>query len=73
MTFEQKVLEKFRELPFQDQQEVLVYISRLQEKTRRGPRRSLAGLWADIGVNVSEADISQARDEMWGSFPRDVS
>jgi hypothetical protein len=73
MTVEQQVLEKLRELPLQKQEEVLAYISRLQEKTRRRPRRSLAGLWADLGVNVSEEDICQARQEMWGNFPRDVS
>ncbi len=74
MTVEQQVLEKLRELPLQKQEEVLAYISRLQEKTRKHPsRRSLAGLWADLGVNVSEEDISQARQEMWGNFPRDAS
>ena len=72
MTVEQRVMEKLRELPLQKQEEVLAYISRLQEETRR-PRRSLAGLWADLGVNVSEEDISQARQEMWGNFPRDAS
>jgi mRNA-degrading endonuclease RelE of RelBE toxin-antitoxin system len=71
MTVEQKVLEKLRELPPQRQEEVLAYISHLQEKTRQ-PRRSLAGLWADLDVNVSEKDISRARREMWGNFPRDV-
>ena len=73
MTVEQQVLEKLRELPLQKQEEVLAYISRLKEETRRRPRRSLAGLWADLGVNVSDEDISQARQEMWGNFPRDVS
>jgi hypothetical protein len=73
MTVEQQVLEKLRELPPQKQEEVLAYISRLQEKAPRRPRRSLAGLWADLGVSVSEEDISQARQEMWGNFPRDVS
>jgi hypothetical protein len=73
MTVEQQVLEKLRELPLQVQEEVLAYISRLQERTRRRARRSLAGLWADLGVNVSEEDIFQARQEMWGNFPRDVS
>ncbi len=73
MTVEQKVLEKLRELPLQKQEEVLAYISRLQEKTSQQTRRSLAGLWADLDVNVSEKDISQARREMWGNFPRDVS
>jgi hypothetical protein len=73
MTVEQQVLEKLRELPLQKQEEVLAYIGRLQEETIRRPRRSLAGLWADLGVNVSEEDISQARQEMWGNFPRDVT
>jgi hypothetical protein len=73
VTVEQKVLQKLRELPLQKQEEVLAYINHLQEKAPRGPRRSLAGLWADLGVNVSEDDISQARQEMWGNFPRDVS
>jgi hypothetical protein len=72
LTVEQRVIEKLRELPPQKQEEVLAYISCLQEKTRQ-PRRSLSGLWADLNVNVSERDISQARREMWGNFPRDVS
>jgi hypothetical protein len=72
MTVEQQVLEKLRGLPPQKQVEVLAYISRLQENTDQ-PRRSLSGLWADLGVNVSEKDISEARREMWGNFPRDIS
>ena len=73
MTVEQQVLEKLRELPPQKQEEVLAYISRLQEKTRKQPRRSLAGLWANLGINLSEEDIFQVRQEMWGNFPRDIS
>jgi hypothetical protein len=73
MTFEQQVLEKLRELPPQKQEEVLAYISRLQEKTARLPRRSLSGLWAGLGVDVTEKDISEARREIWGNFPRDIS
>jgi hypothetical protein len=73
MTVEQQVVEKLRGLSLQKQEEVLAYISGLQQETRGRPRRSLAGLWADLGVNVSEEDISQARQEMWGNFPRDVS
>jgi hypothetical protein len=72
MTVEQQVLEKLRGLPPQKQVEVLAYISRLQENTGQ-PRRSLAGLWAGLDVNVSEEDISEARREMWGNFPRDIS
>lgn len=34
-------------------------------------RRSLEGLWADLGVDVSDEDIAEARREMWGGFPRE--
>lgn len=30
---------------------------------------SLYGLWK--GVSISEQDIAEARQEMWGNFPRD--
>jgi hypothetical protein len=36
------------------------------------PRRSLKGLWADLGIDITEADIAEARREMWGNFPRDI-
>ena len=67
------MLQKLRGLPPQKQEEVLALVSRLQEKSGNGPRRSLLGLWSDPGVKLSEEDIAQARREMWGSFPRDVS
>ncbi|MCI0394025.1 MAG: hypothetical protein L0332_23185 [Chloroflexi bacterium] len=33
------------------------------------PKRSLYGLWSD--VNISAEDINEARQEMWGKFPRE--
>lgn len=33
------------------------------------PRQSLYGLWA--GHNISAEEIDQARQEMWGNFPRE--
>lgn len=73
MTVEELVLEKLRELPPQKQREVLAFVNLLQEKVQSGTRKSLHGLWAGLDVNVSEADISDARREMWGGFPRDIS
>jgi hypothetical protein len=73
MTVEQQVIEKLRELPPQKQEEVLAFVSNLQEEAGPHARRSLAGLWADLGIGVSEQEISQSRREMWGNFPRDVS
>jgi len=73
MTLEQQVLQKFRELTPQEQEEVLSFISQLRREARLRPRRSLAGLWADLDVKIGEKDIAEARRDMWGSFPRDVS
>jgi hypothetical protein len=28
-------------------------------------------LWADLGVDITEEDIAEARREMWGNFPRE--
>ena len=33
------------------------------------PRRSLYGLWSDVGISAEEID--EARREMWGNFPRE--
>lgn len=35
------------------------------------PRRSLYGLWKDLDINISAADIDKARRDMWGTFPRE--
>ena len=73
MTVEEQVLEKLRELPPQKQEQVLAFVSLLRERDETKSRHSLRGLWADLNVKISERDISEARREMWGSFPRDVS
>jgi uncharacterized protein DUF2281 len=74
MTIEEQVLEKLRELPAEKQQEVLDFVAFLKEKNgSRTPLRSLRGLWKDFGIHITEEDIAEARREMWGNFPRDIS
>ncbi len=34
-------------------------------------QRSLRGLWKDLGFDLSEEDIDQARREAWACFPRE--
>jgi hypothetical protein len=71
MGIEKSVLEKLLKLSVEQQKEVLDFVETLEKKTgapRR--RRSLKGLWADLGVQVSVEDIAEARREMWGGFPR---
>jgi hypothetical protein len=42
-----------------------------EEQQTRTPKRSLYGLWANLGIDISEEDIDEIRREMWGNFPRD--
>ena len=69
---EQAVLERLRSLPPHQQQELLDFADFLQYKTTfKRPRRDVKGLWANLDIDISEEDISQARQEMWANFPRD--
>jgi hypothetical protein len=49
---------------------VLDFVESLEKKTEtsRQRRRSLKGLWSDLGAEVSAEDIAEARREMWGGF-----
>jgi EAL domain-containing protein (putative c-di-GMP-specific phosphodiesterase class I) len=72
MSIEKSVLEKLLKLPADRQKEVLDFVETLEKKARSTRRRrSLKGLWADLGVDVSSEDIAEARREMWGGFPRE--
>ena len=64
------VVAKLRELPVAKQREVLAFVSTLVPAPKR-PRKSLYGLWAGQGIDISEADIAESRYEMWGNFPRE--
>ena len=68
---EEAVIAKLRELPEDKQREVLDFASFLGSKDRR-PLKSLEGLWAGQGVDVSEEDIAELRREMWSKFPREI-
>ena len=72
MKTEELVIDRFRALPPDRQQEVIDFIEFLEEKRRRKrPYPSLYGLCADFGVDISEEEIAEARREMWGNFARD--
>jgi len=67
MTIEQQVLEKLRDLPPEQQKEVLDFVDSLKEKNGpKKPLRSLRGLWANLNIDITEEDIAAARREMWG-------
>ena len=71
MSIEKSVLEKLLKLPTDKQKEVLDFVESLEKAGATRRRRSLKGLWADLGVEVSPEDIAEARREMWGGFPRE--
>ena len=73
VTIEEQVLEKLRELAPETQKQVLDFVSRLKESNRSAPRRSLLGLWSGLNIEITEEDIAEARREMWGKFPREIS
>jgi hypothetical protein len=73
MNIEQAVLERLRQLPIDKQQQLLDFAEFLSQKTiPKTPLRSVRGLCADLKVDITEEDIAQARQEMWGNFPKDI-
>ncbi|MGD1073522.1 MAG: hypothetical protein ABSB15_25705 [Bryobacteraceae bacterium] len=75
MNTEQAILEAVRVLPPEKQEELLAHARRLrvQSEAPRRPRKNGRGLWADLGIDLTAADIDEARREMWKNFPRDDS
>jgi Protein of unknown function (DUF2281) len=73
INLEQAVLENLRQLPLDKQQEVLDFAEFLRRKTPPNrPRKSLRGLCADLNIQLSEEEITAARQEMWVNFPREI-
>jgi hypothetical protein len=74
MTIEEMVLKKLRGLPPDRQREVLEFVESLTPENGGSRRlRSLEGFLEDLNVDITEDEIADARREMWGNFPRDIS
>jgi hypothetical protein len=72
MSLEQAILEAVRALPAQKQQEILNYAARLRDETcKKTPFKSVRGLWADLGVSLSAAEVEDNQRDMWRNFPRE--
>lgn len=75
MTIEKMVLEKPRGLPPENEKKkkVLEFVDSLQsDGGTKQPLRSLEELLEDLNVDITEEDITAARRQMWGNFPRDI-
>ncbi len=54
MSLEEAILNAVRALPTEKQQEILTHVTRLRDQTIASrPRRSVKGLWADLGISLS--------------------
>lgn len=74
MSIEKSVMERLESLTPEQQVKLREFLNSLEDaNVSKGPRRSLRGLFSDLGVTISEEDIDEARREMWGNFPRDIS
>jgi len=72
MSLEQAILEAVRALPAEKQQEILSHAARLRDQSVKKTRfKSVRGLWADLGISLSSAEIEQNQSDMWKNFPRD--
>jgi hypothetical protein len=72
MEIADQIVQKLHVLPPDKQCEVLDFVEFLAQRGALGrPCRDPQGLWADLGIDVSGAEIDEARRELWGAFPRD--
>lgn len=69
------VFDLVRQLPARDKVRLIAWLAPEIERDfpqkRIQPRKSLWGLWADLGPAPSAEEIDQARREEWANFPRE--
>lgn len=73
MTSEEVLLEKFKVLPVNRQQELLDFAEFLEQKESvKKPHVSLKGIQADMNINITDEDIREAQNEMWRGYTKDT-
>lgn len=65
------VFQLVNQLPARDKVRLISWIERELPQKQVKPRKSLWGVWADLGPAPSAEDIDQARREEWSNFPRE--
>ena len=66
MTSEELIFAKIKILPPNLKEEALHFIEFLETKLASKPKRLIS-----LGIEITSADIDEARKEMWANFPRD--
>ncbi len=76
MSLQTDLIEKIKQLPEDEQLLVKSLVDELARKVQRpaeGSQAAWFGSLERLGITISETDISEARREMWGDFPREVN
>lgn len=73
MTLKESLIQKFEQLPANQQLEVLKYVQGLEQKQEAiGPRHDPRGILSDQLPDLTLEDFKQLRKEAWAGFPRDI-
>ena len=72
MSIEDTVLAKLRGLSPEKQMELLQFLDSLKSDAGKTRLHSLEGFLEDFKVDITADDITLARREMWGNFPREI-
>lgn len=72
LSIEDTVLAKLRMLSAAKQLKLLQFLDSLKSDAGKTRLHSLEGLLEDLKVNITADDITRARREMWGNFPREI-
>ena len=79
MTVKEQLFQKLETLLPEEQEAVIQFVDFLQFKRNLQkpqeidiyPRNSLKGLWANLPINITEEEITEARHQMW-DFSTDI-
>ena len=72
MSIEQALIATLKDMPPDEQRQVLNYAQSLRKRAKP-PLQEVRGLWADLGLTITQEDIARVRREMWKNFPREIS
>jgi hypothetical protein len=79
MTVKEQLFQKLETLLPEEQEAVIQFIDFLQfkrnlhkpQEINLHPRNSLKGLWANLSIDITEEEITEARHQMW-DFSTDI-
>ena len=73
MISEEVLLEKIKILPPKLKQKAIDYVESLQSEVKAvQKRKSLKGSLAHLNIKFTEADLREARNEMWRGYTKDT-